>query len=253
MEYTIKRLADLAGISARTLRWYDQKGLLKPSRINDAGYRLYDQQAVIRLQQILFYKELDFPLSEIQKILDSPDFSYQKALKGHLAELLQRRERLDALILTVNNTLDNLQGGMDMSDQERFTAFREAVVKENEEKYGEEIRKKYGDQTMDSTNAAMMKLSEKEYQEWTQTGDTILELLEQAIQTGAAPESPEGQKIAELHRAWCFRTLGTYDPQKHAGIAGMYTMDPRFLEYYDQRQKGCAKFLQDAVAHYTRT
>ncbi len=124
MEYTVKGLAELAGVSARTLRWYDAKGLLRPTRVSEAGYRLYDKQAVVRLQQILFYKELGLSLAAIGRILDDPDFNPREALQSHLLELEKRKERLEALILTIHKTLEDLQGGSNMSDEERFEAFK---------------------------------------------------------------------------------------------------------------------------------
>ena len=101
MEYTVKALAELAGVTPRTLRWYDQVGLLKPLRTTEAGYRLYGPQQLDRLQDILFYRELGLDLAAIQAILDDPAFDRQAALQSHLAELKARRTRLDDLILTV--------------------------------------------------------------------------------------------------------------------------------------------------------
>lgn len=250
MEYTIKGLADLAGVSTRTLRWYDKKGLLKPSRINEANYRFYDEKAVARLQQILFYRELEFSLSDIVQILDDPDFEPQEALQSHLRELTRRRDRMDALILTVKKTLKEQQGGKKMSDREKFEAFKRDKIRENEETYGTEIRRKYGDAEVDQEHAAVMKMTQTQYEEWTKDGEKILHLLSEAVLSGCQPDSEKGQDIAKLHRKWCFRN-GTYDPKKHAGIVSLYTADPRFTEYYDRETKGCAQFLTDAVTAYT--
>ena len=129
MEYTIKQLSDLAGITPRTLRWYDSQGLLKPGRVTEAGYRLYGPAEVDRLQQILFYRALDLPLAEIRTLLERPDFDRQAALQSHLAALEARRAQLDALILTVKQTL---KGADTMSDAEKFECFKRNVIKENE-------------------------------------------------------------------------------------------------------------------------
>lgn len=251
MEYTIKELADLAGISTRTLRWYDKKGLLKPSRVNEAGYRFYDEKAVARLQQIMFYRELEFSLYDIGQILESPQFDQQKALQSHLQELTRRREQIDDLILTVQKTLAELQGGKKMSDREKFEAFKKKMVQENEEKYGTEIREKYGDESVDRANAAMMKMSEETYKQWKEKEDRILAMLKEAVLTGETPDSPQAQEIAKLHAVWCFRDE-KYDPQKHAQIASLYTLDKRFTAYYDREVEGCAKFLTDAVSIYAK-
>ena len=117
MEYTVKALADLSGVTARTLRWYDQKGLLKPLRVSDAGYRIYGPEQVDRLQLILFYRALGLELSAIRSILDDPGFDRLAALQSHLAELVGRREQLEKLILTVRKTIEEAKGGTAMSDQ----------------------------------------------------------------------------------------------------------------------------------------
>ena len=111
MEYTIKQLSDLSGVTPRTLRWYDQLGLLRPGRLTDAGYRIYGPPEVDRLQEILFYRELDFSLEDIRRLLDDPAYDRQTALQSQLAELLARRERLDRLILTITQTIESSKGG----------------------------------------------------------------------------------------------------------------------------------------------
>ena len=128
MEYTVKQLAALSGVTPRTLRWYDLEGLLKPLRRTDAGYRLYGPQEVDRLQQILFYRALDLPLAEIRTLLGRPDFDRQAALQSHLSALEARRAQLDALILTVKKTL---KGASMMSDLEKFECLK---IKSNQRK-----------------------------------------------------------------------------------------------------------------------
>ena len=124
MEYTVKALAELSGVTPRTLRWYDRLGLLKPGRLTQAGYRLYGPAEVDRLQQILFYRELEVPLAEIGAILDDPNFDRQAALEEHLRALSDRRSRLDDLILTVQQTLQEAKGEIMMQDKEKFRAFQ---------------------------------------------------------------------------------------------------------------------------------
>ena len=154
MEYTVKALAELSGVTARTLRWYDQKGLLKPLRVSDAGYRIYGPEQVDRLQLILFYRALGLELSAIRSILDDPGFDRLAALQSHLAELVGRREQLEKLILTVRKTIEEAKGGTAMSDQEKFEAFKRRTVEANERAYGAEIRAQYGDTEVDRANAA---------------------------------------------------------------------------------------------------
>ena len=251
MEYTIKALAELAGVTPRTLRWYDRIGLLKPLRTTEAGYRLYGPQQLDRLQDILFYRELGLELAAIRTILDDPAFDRQAALQSHLAELKARRTRLDALILTVQRTIDEAEGGTKMTDQEKFDAFKRSAVDANEAAHGAEIRERYGDEAMDRANACILSLTQEGYGQWKALGDEILQALA-AVAAGAAPAGPEGQRIAALHRRWLSYSWEAYTPQAHAGLAELYVSDPRFTAYYDRETPGCAAFLREAIRAYTR-
>ena len=251
MEYTVKALAELAGVTPRTLRWYDRTGLLKPLRTTEAGYRLYGPKQLDRLQDILFYRELGLDLASIRTILDDPAFDRQAALQSHLTELKVRRARLDELILTVQRTIDNIKGGTKMTDQEKFEAFKRRVVAANEAAFGQELRQRYGDEEADRANACVLALTQEEYTAWKALGDEILQALTAAVQAGAAPAGPEGQRIAQLHRRWLSYSWEAYTPQAHAGLAELYVSDPRFTAYYDREVSGCAAFLRDAVRAYT--
>ena len=252
MEYTVKLLADLAGITPRTLRWYDKMGLLKPARVTEAGYRIYGPREVDRLQDILFYRELGLELSAIRRILDDPSFNRQSALQSHLAELESRKNHLEDLILTVRETIDDIEGGTKMSDREKFETFKRRVVAANEEQYGREIRKKYGDEAVDRSNANILALTEAEYQQWKDLGEEIITALTHAVENGENPTGAEGQRIAALHRRWLSYSWEAYTPQAHAGLGQLYTADERFTAYYDKAVPGCAAFLRDAISAYTK-
>lgn len=252
MEYTIKALAELAGVTPRTLRWYDREGLLRPLRTTEAGYRIYGPPQVERLQTILFYRELGLSLAAIRALLDDPAFDRLTALQSHLTELTRRRNHLDALILTVQKTIDAEQGGTHMSDQEKFEGFKRRAVEANEAKYGEEIREKYGDAEVDRANARILSLTEEESTQWNALGAEILAALSAAVQRGEDPAGPEGQRIAALHRRWLAYSWETYTPDAHAGLGQLYTADPRFTAYYDRETPGCAAFLRDAIAAYAK-
>ena len=114
------------------------------------------------------------------------------------------------------------------------------------------IRAKYGDQEADEANAAVMNLTQEQYQEWTELGREIQERLEAAVQAGLSPESETGKELCTLHRQWLTLTGNRYDPAKHQGIAELYVMDERFTAYYDKHVPGCARFLRDAVVHWIK-
>lgn len=252
MEYTVDKLAKLAGVTPRTLRWYDKLGLLKPSRTTGAGYRVYGPAEVDRLQQILFYRELEVPLDEIKAILDAPSFDRQTALQSHLTALKKRRDRLDRLMATVEKTLLDQKGEHEMTDKEKFAAFQKEAVQENERKYGKEIRAKYGDAAVDAANAALLGMDRERKEAWDAVGAQLQAALESAVRAGEDPAGPRGQEIAALHRRWLDFVFPDYDPARHRGIAQLYVADERFTAYYDGQVSGCAEFLRDAVAIYIR-
>lgn len=252
MEYTVKALAELSGVSPRTLRYYDQLGLLTPLRTTRADYRIYGPAQVDRLQQILFYRELGFSLADIRRLLDDPDFDRLEALQSHLAALEDRRNRLDGLILTVRKTLDDAKGVQAMTDEEKFEAFKRKAVEENEARYGTEVRAKYGDEEADAANARAMSLTREEYTRWKALEDEILSGLAAAVRAGADPAGPEGARLAGLHREWLSLAWGSYDPKRHAGLAALYTEDGRFTAYYDREVPGCAVFLRAAVEAWVK-
>jgi len=250
MEYTVQKLGKLAGISTRTLRYYDEIGILKPARINSSGYRIYGQKEVDHLQQILFYRELGVSLDDIKKIILSPSFDGVEALRQHHIKLLEKKKQLEALIKNVEKSIAMAEGRIKMTDQEKFEGFKQKLIDENEEKYGKEIREKYGDEAVDRSNTYLKNMSKENFERMNTLTDQIQKTLAEAYKTGD-PASPLGQKVAELHKEWISLCWGHYDKEAHAGLAQMYVCDERFKAYYDKEQPGRAEFLRDAILIYT--
>ena len=250
MEYSIQELSRLSGATTRALRWYDQIGLLKPSRVAASGYRYYGPAEVDRLQDILYYRALGVELAQIRACLDDPAFDRLAALRRHLSALEAERARLEALIRSVRDTIRAEERKEAMSDEKKFEAFKRQAVERNEAAHGKEIREKYGDKEMDAANAAVLDLTQEQYREWSELGEEIRRRLEDAVRSGASPEEQEGRDIVRLHRRWLTVTGTAYDPAKHRGLAELYVADPRFTAYYDRTVPGCARFLRDAVARW---
>jgi DNA-binding transcriptional MerR regulator len=249
MEYTVKKLAQLSGVSSRTLRYYDQIGLLKPARINSSGYRIYGQKEVDRLQQILFYREIEVSLDEIINIINQPTFNQIAALKDHYSHLEKKRARLDTLMATVEKTIVSKQGGKTMQDKEKFEGLKEKMIEENEHKYGKEIRKKYGEDTVNNSNAKLRGMSQEDYEAMTNLGTEILALLKKAYET-QDPASDIAQELAAKHKEWLLFSWPSYSKEAHAGLVEMYVADERFTAYYDKVVKGGTQFLREAVLIY---
>lgn len=249
MEYTIKKIAQLSGVSARTLRYYDEIDLLKPSRVNSSNYRIYGQKEVDRLQQILFYRELDMKLEEIKEILDNPDFNVEQALMSHQEQLLERRKEIDRLLTTVQQTMKHYKGERIMSDKEKFEAFKQQKVAENERQYGTEIREKYGEKTVEASNDKYLNLTEQEMSEMQATEQQLFEKIEAYLQEPNL-ESDVAKQIYELHKKWLSFTWPTYSAEAHKGLGLMYVSDERFTAYYDEKYQGTAQALNDAIQYY---
>lgn len=250
MEYTVQQLSQLAGVTSRTLRYYDEIGLLKPARISAAGYRLYGPAEVDKLQQILFYRELGMNLKDIKEIVNAPSFDRVKALEEHRDKLLQKRKQLDLLIANVEKTIASTKGRITMSDEEKFAGFKQRLLEENERKYGQEIRAKYGHEAVERSYQKFKAMTQEQYQELTELSTQVMEALEAAFQTGD-PAGELAQKAADLHRQWLCYYWDSYSPEAHAGLAQMYVEDKRFTAYYDQKHPGLAAFLRDAILIYT--
>lgn len=249
MEYTINKLAQIAGVSTRTLRYYDQIGLLRSRRISSNGYRIYGGQEVDRLQQILFYRELGVPLEEIRTLLRADDFDNVRALEAHRAALIERREQLDKLIATVEKTIGARKGEVAMSDAAKFEGFKRQLVEENEASFGAEVRELYGEEAVEKSNSALMGLSEERYAELSALEARVKEALAEAVATGD-PAGATAQKAAALHGEWLTFMWGNYSPGAHLGVTQLYLEDERFAAYYDAVTSGATQFLHDAVAIY---
>lgn len=242
MAYTVKAVADLAGVSVRTLHYYDDIALLKPTSVSSAGYRLYTEPDLARLQQILFFRELGFGLHEIKEILESPDFDRKQALLMHRQALLERRAQLNQLISSIDRTIDAMERGVPMADKEMFTGF-------DNSKYEAEVRQRWG--------------YTKEYEESVQRTKgydkndwAAISKESAAINTALAalmdrdPADPEVQQwIGKWHRLINDRFY-TCSLEVFRGLGDLYVQDERFTATYDNVKPGLAQFMQKAMHAY---
>lgn len=249
MEYTVQGLANMAGVSTHTLRYYDEIGLLKPARVNESGYRIYGRKEVDRLQQILFYKELGIGLGEIKAIMDSPEFDRLKALRQHHESLLAEKSRIERLIANVEKSIASAKGWIEMTDREKFEGFKQKLLEDNEKKFGKEARERYGDEAVDRSNEAFRNMTKEQYDRMVDLDKQVKETLAEAFIQGD-PAGELAQRAAQLHREWLTMCWGGYDSEAHAGLAQMYVEDERFRAYYDQGQPGVTEFLRDAIQIY---
>lgn len=250
MEYAINQLAKLSGVSTRTLRYYDQIGLLCPARISN-GYRIYGAREVDLLQQILFYRALGVSLAEIGQILRAPDYDRAQSLRTHLSALQEKKRQIERMMEAVEQTIGTMKGETTMNDKEKFEWYKQTMVEENEAAYGKEIREKYGEALVDASNARVRGMSEAQWQRAQELSAQIGEALPAAMHTGD-PSGALARELCAMHKEWLclFWPEGTYSPAAHAALAEQYVADARMKAYYDAMEEGCAQFLCDAIKLY---
>ncbi len=252
MEYSIKEMADLAGVSSRTLRYYDEIGLLKPYRNKASTYRIYGQREVDLLQQILFYRSMDIKLEHIKDIMNNPNFNVCMALLQHHEQLLLKRTELNQLILTVEKTIAHHKGEIKMSNKEKFEGFKKEKLSENERSHGGEIREKYGEEIIEASNRKFMNLSEREYNEMQKVEEELFQALKEVVQTHDL-ESESAKSVFDKHKAWLNFSWPSYSSDAHKGLAEMYKADERFGEYYNNRaEMDVVDTLHDIIFKYAK-
>lgn len=250
VSYTVKSLSEMAGVSVRTLHYYEEVGLLFPKR-SASNYRIYDEADVQRLQQILLYRDAGMALEEIRRVLDAPDFDVRHALHEHLERLERRRDETDAMIASVRKTIDHLERGVSMNDKEKFEGMKRQAVEENERAYGKEARALYGNEAIDASREKVLAMDEEEWESAEELAAAILEQLAKAAATGD-PEGDAARRLCAMHKRWLcmYWPDGMYTPEAHASLAEGYVADERFRAYYDEAVSGGAQFLRDAVCAY---
>jgi DNA-binding transcriptional MerR regulator len=243
--FTVKQLSTIAGITPRTLRYYDRIDLLKPSRVGSNGYRYYDEAALLKLQQVLLYRELELPLERIREIVNRPGFAPLAALEDHKLELARRRARIERLIATVDETILHLKGKKEMTDKQLFAAFSEEEQAEMEK----EALKLYDPETVRTSNRKWRAYSAAEKQRILDEGNAVYLELVAAIPAG--PASPAAQAGVEHWRRH-MDNFWTPDPDQLVALAEHYSLDPRFKANFDKIDPRLAAFMGEAVRIYVK-
>ena len=242
--YTVSQLAKMAGVSVRTLHHYDHIGLLKPASRTSAGYRRYGEQELLRLQQILFFRELDFPLGEIRDILDDPAFDQVEALKNHRRLLQRRAERLARLLKTVDKTIQRLtEDDMGMTDEELYEGF----TKEQIERYKREARERFDPALVQESERRVSKMSKAQWNALKQEGDDVTRQI--AELADRSPGDPEVQGLIARHHAM-IEQFYPASADVYRGLGQLYAEHAEFRKFYDKYRPGLSDFLKEAMAYY---
>lgn len=241
--FTVKQLSKLAGLTPRTLHYYDEIGLLKPSQVGENGYRYYGEEALVRLQQIMLYRQLDMPLENIKQIMGRRDFDVLSALESHKAELARRIAQMDRLIATVDLTIVHLKGKKEMSKKQLFEGFSEAQQAE----YQQEAEQMYDPEIVKASNKRWKNYTAAEKQHIQEEGNAVYEDMLKAMPKGAA--SPEAQAGVDRWRRH-MEYFWVPNLDQLAGLSELYNDDPRFKANFDKIDPNLAVFMRAAVAIY---
>lgn len=238
----VKEVADLIGISVRTLHHYDEIGLLVPDEVTESGYRRYSDRNLETLQQILFFRELGFPLKQIRAILEDPGFDQEQALELHRKMLLEERSRLDRMIATIEKTIRHKKGEIEMTNEEKFEGFDFS-----HNPYEQEARERWGDEAVDRSKAKIGGLSKEEQAGFTEKMDALYRKLAEIRHE--APDSEQAQAAIE-HWFVLLNRVGSYSLEAFKGLGQLYVDDERFTKNIDKYGEGLARFMRDAMAVY---
>jgi DNA-binding transcriptional MerR regulator len=241
--FTVKQLSQLAGVTPRTLHHYDQIGLLKPTRVGENGYRYYGEESLLRLQQILLYRELDMPLEEIRKIVAESRFDVLGALQSHKDALQKQVTRLNRLLVTVDNTIQHLKGEKPMSEKGLFEGFSE----EEQEKYALEAEQMYDPETVRESNRKWKSYSAAKKEAILAEGKAVYMDMIAAMPQGA--DSPAVQAIVQRWRDH-MDYFWTPNLDQLLGLANGYNDEPRFKANFDKLHPKLAEFMREAVKVY---
>ena len=242
-KYSVKQLAKLAGVSIRTLHHYDQIGLLRPAFRSEKGYRYYQRPELLQLQQILFYRELGFPLKEIKRVMQEPGFDLIRALESHRKELTQRADRVQQLLKTIDKTIANLKNNVTMKDKELYEGFSPEEVK----KMRAEVVDRWGEKQLLETEERIRQLGKDGWQDHKKKGQEITRLLADLMDL--APEHAQVQQAIALYH----KHLNFYyevSKERYRALGKMYTEDDRFKAHYEKFRPGLADYIHQAINVY---
>jgi len=239
--YQVKDVARLAKVTVRTLHHYDEIGLLVPSDRTDGGYRVYDDDDLLRLQQILIWRELGLPLERIRQILGEPGFDRRAALLEQRRRLLEQTTRTEAMVRSADAALDALKGDSEMSAKEIFDGFAP-------QEYKEEVKRRWGG--TDAYRESARRTRSYTAQDWARTrseNENLMTRLADKSACGVAPDHESVTALAEEHRLHIDRWYYPCDQRMHAGLAEMYQADERFAAAFEKYGKGLAAYTAEAI------
>ena len=240
-KYSVKQLSELAGVSIRTLHHYDEIGLLKPAERAESRYRYYGKSELYRLQQILFYRELDYQLIDIRQILDDPEFDLKKSLLSHKDHLLNRADRVKQLLDTIDKTIEQLENeSMMITEKEMYRGFSKEKVADMRN----EVTETWGADELKNAEQNIQALDKEQWAKAQEETDQICTRLGQMMHRLPTDKQVQ-QEIAAYHNSLC--TFYEVSKERFLALGEMYVQDERFTAHYEKFAVGLAVFLNKAI------
>ncbi len=248
--YTVKEVARLSGVTVRTLHHYDQVGLLKPAQVGENGYRYYGREELLRLQQILFHRELELPLEAIADVLARPDFDRLEALRRHRKTLSGKAARYRRLIHTLDRTLAALEGETQMKDEDLYKGF----APEKQPEYEAYLIDRFGDKaraSIEASKAALKTWSKGDWERSSRENAEVEAELGRALAAGLPSDCEAVQELIRRHHAWV-AVMWTRTPSREAyvGLGQLYSDHPDFRARYEAVQPGLTEYLVGAMQSF---
>jgi DNA-binding transcriptional MerR regulator len=242
--FTVGRVADLSGVTVRTLHHYDEIGLLSPGGRSAAGYRLYEDSDIERLQRILFYRELGFALEEIATIVDDPRTDALGHLRRQRGLLTERIRRLSAMVAAIDYEMEARTMDLKLTPEERLEVFGEFQP----EDYAEEAEQRWGEtEPYKESNRRASNYTKEDWQQLKAEEEEVRTRLAAAFEAGLPPDSDEAMAAVEAHRRHISRWFYECGYEMHRGLTEMYVSDERFRSNYDTQTPGLAQYIKEAA------
>jgi len=243
--YTVKEVARLAGISVRAMHHYDAVGLLKPAEVGENGYRYYGRAELLRLQQILLHRELEFPLEAIKAVLEAPGFDQAQALRRHRQTLAAKAQRYRRLIRTLDETVASLEGETTMEDKDLYQGF----APEKQAEYEAFLIDRFGEATRDRIDESKRRMKGASKAQFAAAMAQV-ETLERALGDAATADVPvddaDVQELIREHHAW-FSQFWTPNREAYIGLGSLYQEHPDFRARYEAVAPGLTNYLGEAM------
>ncbi|MBY8841952.1 MerR family transcriptional regulator [Streptomyces sp. SP2-10] len=248
MSYSVGRVAGFAGITVRTLHHYDEIGLLVPSERTHAGHRRYNDADLDRLQQILFYRELGFPLDEVAALLDDPDADPRAHLRRQHELLTARIEKLQKMAAAVEHAMEARTMGINLTPEEKFEVFGEF----DPDRYADEVAERWGD--TEAYRQSQRRTASYTKEDWKRINaemDAIHHRMAGLLAEGVPADSAAAMDVAEEHRRFVTGTYYDCGHEMHVWLGEMYVADERFTATYEAVRPGLAVYMRDAIVANT--